>query len=112
PTTHFTQFRIDPKRLNAYDLALPRYNGFGGTIPPPKPLAHRQGLQINKLPNEPIIPPNPNKMKPLAPSLTEPAPHYSTPPCVLANIRQIEYSNTMPSQLRAYQATVFQALAH
>ena len=52
-------------------------------------------------------------MKPLAPSRTEPnprLPHLPLP--VLANIRQIEYSNIMPSQLRAYQASVFQALAH
>ena len=52
-------------------------------------------------------------MKPLAPSLTKPA---SNPPyplnCVLAHIREIEYSNIMPSHLRAYKATVFQALAH
>ena len=27
PTTHFTQFLIDPKRLTSQDLALPRYNG-------------------------------------------------------------------------------------
>src|ERR1039458_3299744 len=32
--------------------------------------------------------------------------------CVLAKIREIEYPNVMPNQLRAYQATVFQALAH
>jgi ArsR family transcriptional regulator len=52
-------------------------------------------------------------MNPLAPALTEPVRSHSHPPsCVLANIREIEYSNIMPSQLRAYQATVFQALAH
>ena len=52
-------------------------------------------------------------MNPLAPYLTEPAPrNFPHPFCVLANIREIEYSNIMPSQLRAYQATVFQALAH
>ena len=52
-------------------------------------------------------------MNPLAPYLTEPVPStFPHPYYVLANIRQIEYSNTMPSQLRAYQATVFQALAH
>src|SRR5260370_39194784 len=49
----------------------------------------------------------------------------STRPCVpshsfrplgagsmLAKIRESEYSNVMPNQLRAYTASVFQALAH
>src|ERR1035438_6834776 len=58
-------------------------------------------------------PANPNKINPLPPPRPDPVPRHSQPPpCVLADIRQIEYSNKMPSQLRAYQATVFQALAH
>src|ERR1039458_7107056 len=32
--------------------------------------------------------------------------------CTFAKIREIEYSNVMPHQLRAYKASVFQALAH
>jgi len=32
--------------------------------------------------------------------------------CTFAQIREIEYSNVMPHQLRAYKASVFQALAH
>jgi DNA-binding transcriptional ArsR family regulator len=31
---------------------------------------------------------------------------------MLAKIRESEYSNVMPNQLRAYTASVFQALAH
>ncbi len=31
---------------------------------------------------------------------------------MIAKIREIEYSNVMPNQLRAYTASVFQALAH
>jgi ArsR family transcriptional regulator len=71
------------------------------------------GLPVTNLPNEPIFPPNPNKMKPLAPFLAEPTRrHAHHQNCALANIRQIEYSNIMPNPLRAYQATIFQALAH
>ena len=32
--------------------------------------------------------------------------------CVIAKIREGEYSNIMPNPLRAYKASVFQALAH
>ena len=37
------------------------------------PSRRDQGRGINRIPNEPIFPPNPNKMKPLAPSIDEPA---------------------------------------
>ena len=70
------------------------------------PLAYRAFPRL-------YFPPNPNQMKPLAPSRHEPIPRHPYPPHrPLANIREIEYSNVMPNQLRAYQATVFQALAH
>ncbi len=32
--------------------------------------------------------------------------------CIFAKIREIEYANIMPNHLRAYKASVFQALAH
>jgi DNA-binding transcriptional ArsR family regulator len=34
------------------------------------------------------------------------------PGTLVAKIRECEYSNIMPNQLRAYKASVFQALAH
>jgi|ERR1035437_6772390 hypothetical protein len=92
PFFHFTLFRADPKGLDPWELALPRYNGIGShrlaKIAPRRQQQTRASRprsaktkedeprkgNLNSLPNEPIFPPNPNKMKPLVPSIAEPIP--------------------------------------
>ena len=95
---HFTLFRIDPKGLDPWELALPRYNGIVShrlaKIAPRRQQQTRASRprsaktkedeprtgNLKSLPNEPIFPPNSNKMKPLVPSIAEPTLPPTRPP--------------------------------
>src|ERR1017187_8448875 len=103
PSAHFTQFHIDPKRLTSSELARPRYNSIGRHIRPPNRALIGKDGKLKIYQTNSISPPNPKKMKPLAPSLTEPDPRR--PPHPPASLRTFDKSNTLMSCPATYGPT-------
>src|ERR1019366_6708987 len=60
-TTHFTQFRADPKRLTSYDLVLPRYNDIGGTFDRPNRSLIAKDCKLTNYQTNPSFRPTPTK---------------------------------------------------